>query len=704
MNRLVPKLSSAAILLIGLGTARPAGAGVRSDVISFPKDTSVEVLTSTAGDFVGIGAVTVEGITLAASDRPMRLEIVGRSDKYDAWHKPQPVAYGKRTLAGIDRQGDAATVNVDLEHPDGSTDRLQIVFEFVEESFYESPAVGIRYHFRWSSQERYAHQVRETSWWRFGQSVDGLRFISQNSGYGRNSVDFTVKRSMPFGGYKLAGVVETGDIGRIITAQSENPIAFAYLPQKEARETRQGDGDYLTFYSRESEGLSFLRYADRPTMNYWQFQRVAGEKEVRFEEWYCTALGKRIETAPIVMQVLHKAGINAWIDAKEIVRAKLLKAAGLPDQDPWPWVALTMHAIDDPNERKKQIPFDRALDVMKRAGIKEYWWYGPWKSNWSEVDRMTPEQIEKHGPIYGHAVWDYDWARNKFDVDGFKNLAINSRKVGIHPVIWVTQTMSQCSPFVYAHPDWALRRPDGSLFNYAYKDLVGMNHHSGYSDFLVNRITLRRNEIPFDALWLDSFFFSADIIDWMDPDLAPNFLYALQTMKKLRGAGIRRIYVEHHGPFALSSATGYMDKKKKFAGKQLYLLYNTAPCDHLGNRKLEMSGEVYFKNLAFKSCPQPYLRYYIRNPHFMEKASYANKAYVKALPYMKKCVVLDNDQGTLYWNPPRTKGVVFSFVDGSIDIGRRIKAAREILHERPARFQGSRLSTQSYRVYLVDVQ
>jgi len=699
----------ATFLLVFLTAAVSCAATNISTTLDFPKGTSVEVLTSPADDFLGIGAITVENIKLSPSSRPMKIEVVGRDDKYDVWDRPQPIQYKSRKLAGIEKTGNSATVNVDLQHADGSTDKLQIILEFVEEKFYESDAVGIKYHFTWSSDKRYAHQLRETSWWTFGESVDGLRFLSQNSGYGRDSVDVVIKDGGAFGGYKLAGVVETSDIGRVIKQKTENPVQFAYLPHvadNGARETRQGAGDYMTFFCREEKNVSFLRYSDEPTMNYLQFERIAGEKEIRFEEWYCTALEKTIRTAPIIAEVLHKAGVNAWIDAREIVRSKLLKSAGLPDQDPLPWVAYAIRMVDPADDNKYWITNDKALGMMKRAGIKEFWWYGPWQSNWSEIDRMTPEEIQKHSPIYGHSVWDYDWAYKKFDVESFKKLVIAARKVGIEPLIWATQTMSQCSPHVYAHPDWALRRPDGSLFNYVYKDLVGMYHASGYSDYFVNRISLRMKEVPFNGLWLDSFFFSSDILDWMDPELKPNFLAALDTVRKLRAIGIKRIYSEQHGPFMLSSATGYMNKEKKKAGEQLYLLYNLAVCDHLGNldEGLQNTAENYFKQLAFKCCPQPYLQHYFDNPDFVPLASYANKAYVKALPNMKKCVVLDDNKGTLYFNKDRSKAVVFSFVEDSIDIGRAIISAREALRRTQAQITGSKFSAKPYQVYLLDVK
>ncbi|MFH1613473.1 MAG: hypothetical protein ABIG61_00105 [Planctomycetota bacterium] len=680
-----------------------------SRIICFPENSKVEVLVSEKEDFVGIGGIVVEGLQLSSSARPMKIEIAGRNDRYDVWHMPKPIAYKQQKLAGIETTKDSATLYVDLICADRSVDKLQIVFEFIQEKFYESEAVGMQYHFVWSSDNRYAHQVRESSWWTFGDSIDGLRYISQNAGYGRGSIDIVIREGMPFGGYKLAGVVETSDIGRIIKQKTENPVQFAYLPHvadNGARETRQGAGDYLTFFGRDEKNISFIRYAEEPTMNYWQFERVAGEKEICFEEWYCMPLEKSIRTVPIKSQILHKAGINAWIDAKEIVRAKLLKAAGLPDQNPLPWVAYTVRYVDPKDDNKYWIPNDKVLAMMKQAGIKEFWWYGPWQSNWTETDRMTPKEIEKHSPIYSHAVWDYDWGYKKYDVEGFRQLSIAARKEGIEPIIWATQTMSQCSPHIYAHPDWTLRRTDGSLFNYVYRDLVGMYHASGYSDYYVNRISSRMKEVSFNGIWLDSFFFSSDILNWMDPKLQPNFLAALDTVRKLWAIGMKRVYSEQHGPFMLSSATGYMDKTKKKAGQQLYLLYNTAVCDHLGNINtgLEYTAENYFMQLAFKSCPQPYIQHYFDNPEFVSLASYANKAYVKALPNMRKCVVLENNKGTLYFNESRNKAVVFSFIDGEIDVDKTISAAKEMMQGMPCVFVDTKLSVQRYKVYLLEVE
>ena len=439
-------------------------------------------------------------------------------------------------------------------------------------------------------------------------------------------------------------------------------------------------------------------------MSYFEFEREPEEPDVRFEEWYCTELARHIQTVPIINAVLGKSGINAWIDAKEVVQHRLLEAAQLPGQEPLPWVAYQARCIDPQDDNRHYIANDKALAMFVEAGIKEFWWYGPWQSNWSELDRMTAEEIEKHSPIYSHAVWDYNWAYKKFDVEAVRQLAAQARQYNINLVIWATQTMSQCSPFVKAHPEWALRRPDGTLFNYVYRDLVGMSHASGYSDFFVSRMTDRMREVPFDTLWLDSFFFSGDLIDWMNPHLTPNLDAALGTVRKLFAAGVRRVYCEHHGPFILSSATGYLSPKEIAAGKNLFLLYNTAIVDHMGNNTLDYAPEIYFKLLAFKCCPQPYLRHYFNYPEFRAKASYVNKAYARALPLMEKCVVLPGEVGTLYFNNSRDRAILFTFVDGTISVGATIATAWEVLSKTACPVTADQVTVEAYQVYQLQLR
>jgi len=714
--KLEKQILSTVIFLLLVSTVTYAE--TQSTTIDFPKGTSVEVLSSADGDFLGIGAITVENIVLSSSTRPMKIEVAGRDDKYDVRHKPQPLKYKRQKLAGIDKKSSTTIVNVDLKHADGSTDKLQIIFEFVKEKFYESDAVGLRYHFKWSSDKRYAHQVRETSWWTFGDSVDGLRWISQNGGYGRGSCDFIVKKGMRFGGYKLAGVSESPD--EITKAfqkakKEKNPIQFGYLPHKHSRDTRQGDGSFVTFACRDN--VSFLRYADTPTQNYWEFEHLPNEHEVRFEEWYCVPMARKLATAPIVVEVLSKAGVNAWIDSIEIVKSKLLKAADMPRQEPLPWVAFHPHNIFDPYEKEKygkylenmdaagelerrkktELPYDECLAIMQKCGIKEYWWYGPWISAFTEVGKMTPEQLKKASPIYSAGVWDLKFAYSMYDVHEIKKLMIKSRRVGIEPIIWLSQIMSQSSPYVTEHPDWFCRMPDGSLYNYCYDWVFIVYHGGAYKDFVVSRISDSLKELPFNNLWLDSFCLVADSLDWMDPDLKPHMPEALKSVKRYRANGVKRVYCETNSPFLLSSTCGMLPPEQFHAGKNLYLLYDTALCNHD-----ELSGEVYFKNLAFKSCINPYLKSYKDRPDFAPLASYGNKAYIKALPNMKKCVVLDDNKGTLYFNKDRSKAVVFSFVEDSIDIGRAIISAKEVLRRTPAQITGSKLSAKPYKVYLLE--
>lgn len=664
------------------------------------KNASFSVLIGSDNEFLGIGAINIEGILLSSEKKPLQFEIVGRMDKYNCWEKPDVIDYKTIRFNGTEQgpQG-AVIVKVDLIDKNDDIDNLEIEFRPVSEKFYESPAIGLSYRFRWSSPKRYAHQIRETSAWTFGESVTGLRMLSQNSGYGRNSVDFIIRDNMPVGGYKLTGAIETADIARILDAKTDNPITFGYIPHKEARETRQGDGDYLTFFSRQEKNISFLRYAATPSMSYWQYERLPGQKDIKFEEWYCAPLSRNITTEPIIVQVLRKAGVNAWIDAKEIVMEKLRASVDFPRMDPWPWVAYSQKAIDDPSTLRYWVDYRTALKTMTDCGIKEFWWYGPWQSNWSEEDRMTEQEKARHD-IYGHSVWDYDWAYKKFDIQGIRTFTQKALEHNITLSIWATQTMSQCSPFIYAHPNWALRRPDGSLFNYVYTDLVGMNHHSPWSDFYVDRMTARSREIPFESIWMDSFFFSGDLIDWMDVDLYPNFIASLATMKKLFAAGFTRIYTEHHGPFVLSSATGYLDKKEMLAGKKLHLLYNLALVDHLGTpSKLEATPELYFQLLAYKCCPQPYIKQYVDFPDFAQKATYANKAYQKAIGLMHKCVVLEDGRGTLYYDTSRKNGILFSFKDFEFTPPKPLDTCREILSNEKTSLIGGSIKVKPFQVY-----
>ena len=241
-------------LLLGAALLTVPCAG---EIVTLGPQSAVEVLVSATNDFLGIGQITIAGVVHTMAENPMQIDIAGRDDQYDLWHKPKLIAYVSRKLRDIQTTPNGVTVVVDLHHSDGSVDELRIVFEAVEQQFYENTALGLKYHFTWSSEKRVAHQIRETSWWRYGDSVAGLRFISQNSGYGRNSVDIVITDPMPLGGYKLAGVVETSDIGRIINEQSNNPFTFAYLPQKEARETRQGDRGLSDVFLRR-RAWSFL--------------------------------------------------------------------------------------------------------------------------------------------------------------------------------------------------------------------------------------------------------------------------------------------------------------------------------------------------------------------------------------------------------------------------------------------------------------
>lgn len=51
-------------------------------------------------------------------------------------------------LNSIEKTEERAAVNVDLMHSDGSIDKLQILFEFVDKKFYDSAAIGIMRNFK----------------------------------------------------------------------------------------------------------------------------------------------------------------------------------------------------------------------------------------------------------------------------------------------------------------------------------------------------------------------------------------------------------------------------------------------------------------------------------------------------------------------------------------------------------------------------
>jgi len=646
-------------------------------------------LVRAGADFWGLGRVLVGGVVLRRGEFPIAPLFTGG----------EPIAYRSCRLKAVDRQGVRWVLRTMLVSDDGSTDSLDWLVEPFCAEVEGKDLVGFRYAYRWRSKVRKVREVLDRSSWCLGSaggdaSVAGLRLLEQ---WG-----FTA--AMP-----------------PVTDFNEYKPLCVTLPTK----ARIGKGDFVDFLT--AQDVSLVSWVDDVALSFKRFFRVPPMRELVLEERFVTALRGECTTPWRVVAVYRAGGLDAWTFARDFVAERLCRRIDIMPSEFLPTTQISKNLyLVYPREAnfdwvRKQLPFAAALG-FKRVNI------GPiWKSTATEQEVLKGKG-KKKGIRRGSscAPLSLEVAARLGGEEGLRRLCDEAHRLGVQVIAWTpTAHLSVLSPLLEEHPEWIVRNRDGSPYDLGYRQdghssLVGVFHPAGYTQYALARLRQTRQRTGLDGIWFDSYpSFGLRAYNYATPDWAPQFDAVLDFHRAMRKLGYF-VLVEGHVPFDIpSDGFGGMVEPYPFVrywqGRE-WLLYKTAPwwlpldtsvkppSEALGWRKLKPPPQpgFYFRLLANKCTPMISLEVFQQDAAIREEALYANNAYGRLSPLMKRRRLLQRNGsmvGVLWEDQTRGRGALWAFTDGWLDVGFPVKKASEISTEQSAPVRGSHVLCTQWRAY-----
>ena len=624
---------------------------VEGDRIVLPGPVVIRLMRGEGGEFLGLGRVTIRGVEVRSGATPLMPTLEGAA----------PHAYTSCRLvrAKPDPGGGVVVLSTELVARDGSVDELEWTLRSRKLDVLDRTAVGFSYEFASRSRARKVHWLIDHATWSLGGTVDGCLCLAQVQPYGQTPRCFVID-------------AET----RIAPRQ---PLSLKITP-----ECRASTGPRLDFLG--AANASLIRFIREPALTFNQCTREPGEPEATAVERWVAPLGREIRTQPMNVLLHPGGGVQAWLDAHHVVSRLQHAAAGIHPTPPLPMT------------QQGDIPHTAAfLDRCEASGFRRIWVWCRWQTNWSEWDRLTPEQqkgIRTKQPL-SHAVLKLEWG-SKFDVAELRAYALEATRRGIELFFWFpTSHLSYISPLLDEHPEWIVRRRDGSRYDYAYPDIQGVFHPAGFGAYALERLDALRRDVPFHGLFFDSFqTYGSDVVNYGDPAWPDQFEEILELVRSLDRRGLK-LYAESLTPW-LQSSTGIWNEK--LAGRE-FMLTGTAP--HMGART--MSPKSYFRLLAFNSLPVIRIGFWDKDEAMQRLGTYVNRAYCKVASDMHRCRLLPDGRGTVWDDHEGRPAALYAFETTRVDLAALgvtdTADAREALDGERAPVEHGSLTVRPYHVY-----
>lgn len=298
------------------------------------------------------------------------------------------------------------------------------------------------------------------------------------------------------------------------------------------------------------------------------------------------------------------------------------------------------------------------------------------------------------------APWRVEVSPCMGGVDGLKHLCDAAHRHGVRIVLWSTPAhLSNSSPLLREHPDWLAWKADGTPEHFGYRDITGVSLHRGYFDYAMRQYEKIRRATGFDGLWQDSFLTFGILTDFRESTPYPQLDETVEMQRRLQAMGCTEIHIEGCGPLGLSSGgCGYGRPVffSRIEGKE-YGLYNymadTSVEPQSYFRALASKGVVGIKSIVdFEELPSDVRKRIVK----------FNRAYLEALPFMKRRRLLGRDEKWLgvEWFDQSGRGtVLFTFEPLEYEV-HEIAPVRDLIDARQVAVEYGRLRTEPWHVYV----
>ncbi|OGV67632.1 MAG: hypothetical protein A3K19_14620 [Lentisphaerae bacterium RIFOXYB12_FULL_65_16] len=223
----------------------------------------------------------------------------------------------------------------------------------------------------------------------------------------------------------------------------------------------------------------------------------------------------------------------------------------------------------------------------------------------------------------------------------FRRFCRQAHAEGVEVFAWYPGFhLSNFSPYLTQHPDWLMRKPDGSPFTYVYFHIAALSPRLEVQQFFLDRLQELKRACEFDGLWLDSYNLSFMALDFYRKQGVSGCQEAIDMVKRLQDIGIRVIN-EGFSPFGARGD----GETLAFLGQE-DMAVETTLFTYQGHIDKVLEGDAYFRFLANKA-PLTMAATYIPARARQRIAAW-NAAYHAVVGSMLERHTLPDDRGVLW--------------------------------------------------------
>lgn len=589
--------------------------------------TRVQVCTDDQGDFLGLGGVTVGGVALRGTARPMTIRV----DTPDGWLYTQFKLKATEQLAGggvrlaltavglhVDRgeyMDDYGQTVVWLEpYAESVTDELALVLKPVALELGGRQWQGLAYHFEYASASRQIHRLLTHGSWEIGGRITGNTVLHQG------------QCNMPV----YRGAVET-------------MFTTACLRTLDQYGSPQGNSFQLSPRAGLTQGFDFQFAAAGALFQFWpEFRTIAslleskaGEDILHVLDEYRFELAGQVATTP--KWVLFTPGPLAeheardlWWEAREHVYGGLRKHYGVTPTQTIPEIGMrystrvdggtlrmTVGGEEVPSTGVLRAVGDNILPRLAEQGIRRFFPEVMSQSDVTELGMRRKLDGGVHGDLHCSSVC----ATHRFfpadfwgGIQGWKYMAAKGRALGIEIGAWFAPHFSPRAKIFEEHPEWRMIDVNGfpAGGGYGFQTITVADWNSGIYEWVLNDMKRWQAEGGLDYLFIDSYSNMGMVQMNYTQRMRTNFVAFSRLLADLQKIGIRVFTFESvcafgGSRFGLADLRGdLLGQNRSVAGQNDYgwwvgeedMVYNVCMCVAPRKRSDAELEQAMFRSMA----------------------------------------------------------------------------------------------------------
>jgi hypothetical protein len=289
-------------------------------------------------------------------------------------------------------------------------------------------------------------------------------------------------------------------------------------------------------------------------------------------------------------------------------------------------------------------------------------------------------------------IIDFEIAREFGGRRQFRDFCRKAHEKNIEVFAWYPGFhLSNLSPHVQHHPEWLIRKADGSPSTYVFFHLSILSPRPEVQDHFLKQLRGLKRDCEFDGLWLDSFnTFSFMDLDYSLRHGVSTCKDGIDMVRRIQELGFKVIN-EGYSPFGVrgdGEAMFYLGQEHMATDTSLFTYWKNVP-------EILRSGS-FFRFLANRAPLTIPLEYVPKK--YRAKVALWNRVYAQVLPQLRERVLLSDNQGVLW----RDGGVeiLFSYAEGSYPVASGL-AVVDLMTGKKCVTAGGNLCLRKEHVYII---